>query len=647
MPVALTYPGVYIQEIPSGSRSIGGVATSIAAFVGGFSRGPLNSPVTLFHVGDFDTHLGGVHTDSETSYAISQFYLNGGGQAVAVRVGGGTTGDMIVQSWNGATSLSFIAGRQIQDALVEDPGRWNNHIRVDIDYLTSDPANLFNLLVTEIRHVDGLEVPVRSEAFRNVSMVTTHPRNVLSVVNDDSLMVQLELPDAGTDMPAPTGFYSGVQTVNTYADMADNTTLQVDLGTGSHDVSIVATTKPTTIAEAALMLQNAIRDTRPEDPLWAQCQVVVRADRIAIFSGRNSPEYRSGQMVSINESAGDAGTVLMLLAGSAEANVQQYAMNNVVAGHQTGATPGTDGVTPTAEQLRGNRALRTGMYALEDIDLFNIMSIPEASDLGSVAAMSSVISPAISYCEEQRAFLLIDPPDDVNSVEEASDWLDEVAGAGLRHRNTAAYYPRVQVPDPNNENRLRTIAPSGTVAGLYARKDTESGVWTAAAGITAGLRNVISFNHSLTNNEIGLLNPIGLNCLRNGGISGNIAWGVRTLRGADALASEWAYIPVRRTALFIEESLFRGLQWAVFQPNDEPLWSEIRIAVTNFMQGLFRQKAFQGSAPEQAFLVKCDAETTTPADRAAGRVNVLVGFAPKNPAEFVVVSLQLMNNSGS
>ncbi|MCC4800616.1 phage tail protein [Enterovibrio norvegicus] len=646
MPVALTYPGVYIQEIPSGSRSIGGVATSIAAFVGGFSRGPLNSPVTLFHVGDFDTHLGGVHTDSETSYAISQFYLNGGGQAVAVRVGGGTTGDMTVQSWNGLTSLRFTAGRQVQDALVEDPGRWNNHIRVDIDYLTSDPANLFNLSVSEIRHVDGVEVPVRSETFSNVSMMTTHPRYVLSVVNDDSLMVQLRLPAPGTDMPAPTGFYSGVQDTTTYAAMADANTLQVDLGTGAFDVVVDATTKPTTIAEAALMIQNAIRDTRPADPLWAQCQVVVRGDRMAIFSGRSSPDYRSGQVVSVAESVGDAGSVLMLV-GSTEANVQQYAMNNVVAGHQTAATAGTDGIAPTAAQLRGNRNLRTGIYALEDVDLFNIMMIPEASDLGSVAAMSSVISPAISYCEEQRAFLLIDPPDDVNSVEEASDWLDEVAGAGLRHRNTAAYYPRVQVPDPNNENRLRTIAPSGTVAGLYARKDTESGVWTAAAGITASLRNVVSFNHALTNNEIGLLNPVGLNCLRNGGISGNIAWGARTLRGADALASEWAYIPVRRTALFIEESLFRGLQWAVFQPNDEPLWSEIRIAVTNFMQGLFRQKAFQGSAPEQAFLVKCDAETTTPADRAAGRVNVLVGFAPKNPAEFVVVSLQLMNNSGS
>ncbi|OEE67131.1 phage tail protein [Enterovibrio norvegicus FF-33] len=646
MPVALTYPGVYIQEIPSGSRSISGIATSISAFVGGFSRGPLNVPVRMFHVGDFDTNFGGVHTDSETSYALSQFYINGGGEAIAVRVGGGTNGNLTAQSWNGATSLTFSAGRQFQDNAVQDPGGWNNHIRVDVDYQSSDSSALFNLAVTEIRHVDGLEIPVRNESYRNVSMLATHPRYVLNVVNDDSMMVQLTTA-GNTDMPAPTGFYSDVQDTTQYAGMADANTLQVDLGTGAHDVTVDATTKPVTIADAALMLQNAIRDTRPADPLWAQCQVVVRGTRIGVFTGRNSAEYRAGQVVSVAESVGDFGTVIGLV-GSVTANVQQYAMNTAApAGHQTVATAGVDAATAaTAAQLRGNRALRTGFYALEDVDLFNLLAIPEASDLGSVANMSSVISPAMSYCEEQRAFLLIDPPADANSVDEAIDWLDEVAGAGLRHRNTAAYYPRVQVPDPNNENRLRTIAPSGTIAGLYARKDTEAGIWTAAAGITASLRNVIGFNHALTNNEIGQLNPIGLNCLRNGGISGNIAWGARTLRGANELASEWTYIPVRRTALFIEESLFRGLQWAVFQPNDEPLWSEIRIAVGNFMQGLFRQGAFQGTAPEQAFRVKCDAETTTQANIDAGVVNVLVGFAPLKPAEFVVVSLQLMNNSG-
>ncbi|WP_028022102.1 phage tail sheath family protein [Enterovibrio calviensis] len=649
MPVALTYPGVYIQEIPSGSRSLSGVATSIAAFVGRFSRGPLNTPVRMFHVGDFDTHFGGVHTNSETSYAVSQFYLNGGGQAVAVRVGGGTNGSMTAQSWAGATTLTFDAGRQFQGNAVNDPGGWNNHIRADIDYLTSDPTALFNLSLTEIRHVDGLELPVRNETYRNVSMVSTHPRYVVNVVNDDSMLVQLTQGGAGVEMPAPTGFYSAVQDTTQYVGVADDNTLQVNLGTGAHDVVVDASTKPTTIAEAALMLQNAIRDTRPADPLWAQCQVVVRGTRMAIFSGRNSADYRAGHVVAIAESVGDFGTVMGLV-GSVTANVQQYAMNTVApAGLQTLATAGADGAMPTnaerAAQLRGNRTLRTGLYALEDVDLFNILLIPESADLGSVANMSSVMSPALSYCEEQRAFLLIDPPPDVNSVEEAQDWLDEVSGVGLRHRNTAAYYPRVQVPDPNNENRLRTIAPSGTIAGLYARKDTESGIWTAAAGITASLRNVVGFNQALTNNEIGQLNPVGLNCLRNGGISGNIAWGARTLRGANELASEWTYIPVRRTALFIEESLFRGLQWAVFQPNDEPLWSEIRIAVGDFMQGLFRQGAFQGSSPEQAYRVKCDAETTTQADIDAGVVNLLVGFAGLKPAEFVVVSLQLMNNS--
>ncbi len=511
MPVALTYPGVYIQEIPSGARSISGVATSIAAFVGNFSRGPLDTPVRMFHVGDFEKHMGGVERNSETSYAVSQFYANGGGEAIAIRVGGGTTGSMEVESWDGAASLVFDAGRQFQDQQVDDPGSWNNHIRVDIDYLTSDPANLFNLSVTEINHVDGLEVPVRSEVYRNVSMVETHSRYVVSVVNDDSQMVFISKGTVGNSMPAPTGYYSGVQTIANYAGMADNNAMDIDLGNGTTlSVALDATTKPTTIAEAALMLQNAIRDTQPADPLWAQCQVVARGDRIAIYTGRNSTDYRAGQVVSIADTAGDFGAVTGL-AGSGEANVQQYAMNTAApAGFQSAATAGANGAAPTAAQLRGNRNLRTGIYALEDVDLFNLLVIPEASGLGSVANLSSVMSPAISYCEEQRAFLLIDPPPDANSTEEAIAWLDEAAGAGLRHRNTAAFYPSVQIPDPQNDNRLRTIAPSGTIAGLMARKDGDEGVWTAAAGITASLRNVISFNHTMTNNEIGQLNPIGL-----------------------------------------------------------------------------------------------------------------------------------------
>jgi uncharacterized protein len=141
--------------------------------------------------------------------------------------------------------------------------------------------------------------------------------------------------------------------------------------------------------------------------------------------------------------------------------------------------------------------------------------------------------------------------------------------------------------------------------------------------------------------ENGVMNPEAINTIRVFP-NGIVNWGARTMDGADRFASEYKYIPIRRLALFIEESLYRGLTWVVFEPNDEPLWAQIRLNVGAFMHNLFRQGAFQGQKPRDAYFVKCDAETTTQNDRNLGIVNIIVGFAPLKPAEFVIISLQQM-----
>jgi phage tail sheath protein FI len=173
-----------------------------------------------------------------------------------------------------------------------------------------------------------------------------------------------------------------------------------------------------------------------------------------------------------------------------------------------------------------------------------------------------------------------------------------------------------------------------------ARTDAARGVWKAPAGIDATLAGVSDLTVNLTNDENGMLNPLGVNCFRTFPVFGRVVWGARTLRGADQAADEYKYVPVRRLALFLEESLFRGTQWVVFEPNDEPLWAQIRLNLGAFMQGLFRQGAFEGTNPRDAYFVKCDAETTTVNDRNLGRVNILVGFAPLRPAEFVILQIQ-------
>jgi phage tail sheath protein FI len=194
--------------------------------------------------------------------------------------------------------------------------------------------------------------------------------------------------------------------------------------------------------------------------------------------------------------------------------------------------------------------------------------------------------------------------------------------------------------NPLRDNQLETFVPCGAIAGVFASTDANRGVWKAPAGIQATIVGSSQLSVGLTDAENGELNQLGINCLRSFPVVGKVAWGARTLRGADQLADEYKYIPVRRTALFIEESLYRGLKWAVFEPNDAPLWAQIRLNVGAFMQTMFRQGAFQGSTPREAYFVKCDSESTTQNDINLGIVNVIVGFAPLKPAEFVVISIQ-------
>ena len=238
--------------------------------------------------------------------------------------------------------------------------------------------------------------------------------------------------------------------------------------------------------------------------------------------------------------------------------------------------------------------------------------------------------------------VLVDPPFHTSGWNEASDVTASgaITSVAARSENAALFFPRIRISNPLAENRPDAFAPGGAVAGVIARTDASRGVWKSAAGIDATLTGVLALDVALTDPENGTINPLGVNCLRNFPNTGPIVWGSRTLKGADGLASEWKYLAVRRTALFLEESLYRGTQWVVFEPNDEPLWAQIRLNLGAFMQTLFRQGAFQGKSPREAYFVKCDSETTTQTDIDNGIVNIIVGFAPLKPAEFVVIKLQ-------
>jgi phage tail sheath protein FI len=245
--------------------------------------------------------------------------------------------------------------------------------------------------------------------------------------------------------------------------------------------------------------------------------------------------------------------------------------------------------------------------------------------------------PASNYCLKRRAMLLMDAPADWKKVGEATKAVNSLR-MGLVNDNSALFYPRLLV----NDNGLsKAVGASGAIAGLMARIDSTRGVWKAPAGTEANLRGVAGLELAFSNQDNGVLNPRGINTLRVFP-TGIVNWGARTMNGDDDFGSEWKYIPVRRLALFIEETLYRSTQWVVFESNDEPLWSQIRLNIGSFMHSLFRQGAFQGKSPKEAYFVKCDSETTTQDDRNKGIVNILVGFAPLKPAEFVIIKLQQM-----
>jgi phage tail sheath protein FI len=267
--------------------------------------------------------------------------------------------------------------------------------------------------------------------------------------------------------------------------------------------------------------------------------------------------------------------------------------------------------------------------AAEAIDLFNIICVPGLLDGATVEIMQR-------RAHERRAFLLLDCAE-TDTVATVAASLTGKTGSDAP--NSAFYFPWVKAPDPLQANTLRAFPPCGFVAGILARTDISRGV-RAPAGTEADLNGAEGLSVDVSSAENGELNSRGINCLRDFAGRGTVVFGSRTLDGSDDRGSQWKFIPVRRMALFLEESLSRGTRWAVFEPNDEALWAQLRLSTDAFMQDLFRQGAFQGATPAQAYFVKCDATTTTQADIGQGVVNILVGFAPLRPAEFVVLTIQ-------
>lgn len=521
MPVTPTYPGVYVEEIPSGVRTITGVATSITAFVGWAAKGPTDRAQLVLSWADYERKFGGLDMSSLMSYGVYQFFANGGQRAYIVRV----------VSTDGADADKAAAASVKLDGKLtvtaSSPGAWANDYAIVTTKRAAPNDKRFRLVVANFK-LDKKGVPV--ETFENLSMDPQDPRFVVGVLESESSLVVAKLEGTPTEPPKDTEFK-----------------------------------KPS---------------NPPADPPDPDIGAILKE---AQLTGGNS-----GKAFDQNDPKFD----LAILPASGSG----------------------------------------GVYYLDRIDLFNLLCVPGETNPALLKSLEA-------FCRERRAFLIADSAHGAtfDSLTNGPD--GNLTGADAI--NAAFYFPWLKAPDPLQENRLGDFPPSGFVAGLYARTDTNRGVWKAPAGTEASLNGALgTVKPYLTDDENGVLNPKAVNCIRTFPVYGTIVWGARTLQGNDEVGSEWKYIPVRRTALFIEESLFRALKWVVFEPNDEPLWAQIRLNVGAFMHDLFRQGAFQGSTPRDAYFVKCDKETTTQSDINRGIVNIVVGFAPLKPAEFVIIKIQ-------
>jgi Bacteriophage tail sheath protein len=566
--------------------------------------------------------------------------MNGGTEAHVVRVAGGTPVGSAIDLMDSASG-----GTSILTATAASAGTWGDGLRIDVDYATNAPAASFNLTVSEVLVVADRSQVVAQEVFRNLVMDPADANYAISVVNGGSKLIRLAVvgAPAANSRPAQTGTISDALSA-VPAGLA-NAVVDVSLNGGAAITLTLPATAPTTLAGLAVILQAEIR-TEPS---------LKKATVTLLGSGSDQflqVKAGTGSTRDIVQFADGAGTVASALGldDAGRSNVQQYRLGDTAAagaqalpdinGNPT-ALAGSDGDLPDANSLLGNQAEKTGLYALEDVDLFNILCIPDTMLLPDPDA-AAVAAAAEAYCDERRAFYIFDVPEPAtNPRDQVQEVVDYLGGNGtLRHRNVALYYPRPKIADRLKGFRLRAIAPSGTMAGVYARTDSTRGVWKAPAGTEASLRGVQALEYRLTDGENGALNPLAINCFRTFPVYGNVAWGARTLDGSDQEASEWKYVPIRRTALYLEESLYRATHWVVFEPNADPLWAQIRLNIGAFLHSLFLKGAFFGTTPKEAYFVKCDRETTTQDDINRGVVNILVGFAPLKPAEFVIIQIQ-------
>jgi len=430
--------------------------------------------------------------------------------------------------------------------------------------------------------------------------------------------------------------------ININDDGYQEVDLQEAVGDGQNKVPDLKT--PDNVATAIQVMVRGLKPLRNSTPVSAFEEFISKVEDSALLliSGTKGAAS-SVRVASASNDADDASHRLKLgllaggeqTLGAALTRPQFNTTTNLLYRIGDNATD-TAEVDTVEEGSDGDTVISDGPY----LDAFKYLDPIEDVSLICVPGIGSptVVGAGMNYCANRvlsDCFFIGDMSQDTDTTEEAREFRNAISPP---NSYGAVYLPWVKMLDPTGRSAEPILVPpSGFVAGLFAKTDAQRGVWKAPAGIAAALGGAMGLAVNFTDLQQGNLNPINVNVIRQFAGSGTVVWGARTITSTSD--PEWQYIPVRRMAILLRVSIYNGIQWAVFEPNDEPLWSQLRLNIGSFMMNLFRQGAFQGSTPSQAFFVKCDSETTTQDDINNGRVNMLIGFAPLKPAEFIVVKI--------
>jgi phage tail sheath protein FI len=725
------YPGVYVQEVPSGVHTITAASTSTLAVVGHFPRGPVGAPQKVTSWNDVVRTFGALDRRYVALYTLQDFFLQGGSYAWVNRVAFERPTVTLFSIEKAMTIRALAAGTDGNTIKATVANNADGSFDLTLQKGTDAPEVFEDLSADPsaarfVERIVNAAAPEGGSALVSVSNTNFAPRDatavtltngtasakasaILQSVDQPALTLQgLEGWTSGTKVTAAANGANFDLTISGFAGGPANlTALKIAPG-GNYVVDQVGGVKDnqnrpvaavvlgrdlmrlpvdnSDTAPATYARNNNASFSAPGQPGTATAAVArtagagnsmnvsaanpgawgnnLRVGFAAVPGGFDLlvNEYDGTEIVATETFRGLSviGTAPMFAEKVVNESSQLIRLANVVTAPKESNTGtaiddleladllilagGGDGTLPGEPAWGGNAAAAfdgtldntQGIARLDGIvpELFNIMAIPEAPLMDDKGY--GTYATAGSYCSGALAFLLADHPEANDSVNQIGAW--DIAGrlGSDLARSAAICFPRLDRADPLGGRRK--MQASGAVAGLMARIDGQRGVWKAPAGLEASIAGAVP-TVSLTDKQQAGLNKAGINCLRVKPGAGTVQWGARTLAGSDILASEWKYVPVRRTALMIEQTLKGALGWVVFEPNDESLWAQIRLNVGAFMQSLFVQGAFQGTTPRDAYLVKCDGETTSQQDVNSGIVNILVGFAPLRPAEFVIVRL--------